>query len=750
MSQPSEPDRRPENHPSTADDRRTMPPDLQRDTLAPCALRKMRCPIGGPGAPVVVHVRDLAPRPRPVVIVSVTALGSATGDAAGAAAAAGVVAYLEGRCPDRGGHDPGRSPDLPAHDDDGAVVGYYADAMAAPGIWMGGGLTGVRLDGMIDTRHLEAVLLGRNPFTGDQLLTTNGSAQRAHADEVRAALRGPDDRLLSLAEAAEALGVSASYLRQQATATARARARQAREAAVGEELTPLPSSHLDAVQARSKAHWQVRLGELRRFAAERTAPAVTVGYDVTFSAPKSVSVLWATATPAQQVAIEAALTDSVRAGMAYLEANAAHVRVSVRTDDGTRRRLDRQSAPGLIAAAYLHDTSRALDPQLHFHVVVANMAEGPDGRVRALDGRSLFVHAKTAGYLAAAELRHRLARELGVSWQEVHRGVSDIEGVPRAAIVEMSRRAQEIDRHIAAMDERQPTSARGRQVAAYDTRAPKESPVDPDSLRPSWEQRLAAVGFDRRAIEACYGRQRGPALMSEDDRAMLFAEVHGPHGVTEHSSTFDRRDVLQRVAQWGGDRLSVGEIEDLADAWLAGPDIVRLTVDRHDGRTGDAIRRDDGRAVPAIALDDLYTTATMLGVEHTIAAGYEAGRDAGAAQLPAGPRRGDPRPMAALRPGPGRHGAGHHHLGPPHPACAGGRRRRQDHRPGGGCPGLGGGRLRGRRLRRAGHRGGDRGREGQSAPLDAGEPLDPHRDRRPVDRAAHGGPRRRVLHPRQP
>ena len=269
----------------------------------------------------------------------------------------------------------------------------------------------------------------------------------------------------------------------------------ARQHSAGEELTPLPSSYLDATQAGPGAHWKVTRGELRRFVAERTAPPVVIGYDITFSVPKSVSVLWATATPAQRVAIEAALTDAVRVGMDYLEQNAAHVRVSVSTDDGSGRRLERQAATGLVGAAYLHDTSRALDPQLHFHVVAANMAEGPDGGVRALDGRSLFLHAKTAGYLAAAELRNRLARELGVAWNTASRGIADIEGVPRAAILEMSQRSLEIGDHIDRMTEHKPTSARGRQIAAYDTRAAKAEPVDPDALRPSWERRLARGGI---------------------------------------------------------------------------------------------------------------------------------------------------------------------------------------------------------------------------------------------------------------
>ena len=91
--------------------------------------------------------------------------------------------------------------------------------------------------------------------------------------------------------------------------------------------------------------------------------------------------------------------------------------------------------------------------------------------------------------------------------------------------------------------------------------------------------------------------------------------------------------MLQFVAQWAGDRLSVAEIEDLADTWLTGPEIVRLDVDRHDARTGDAIRRQDGRTVPAIALDDLYTTRTILAMEEAISAGYRAGRSAGVAAV---------------------------------------------------------------------------------------------------------------------
>ena len=68
----------------------------------------------------------------------------------------------------------------------------------------------------------------------------------------------------------------------------------------------MPASYLDATRNGPRGHWKTTRAELRRFAADREKPTVVVGYDLTFSAPKSVSILWATANPAQQVAIEAA------------------------------------------------------------------------------------------------------------------------------------------------------------------------------------------------------------------------------------------------------------------------------------------------------------------------------------------------------------------------------------------------------------------------------------------------------------
>src|ERR687898_2258097 len=131
------------------------------------------------------------------------------------------------------------------------------------------------------------------------------------------------------------------------------------------------------------------------------------GFDVTFSAPKSVSVLWATADQSTAARIRDAHERSVRAALRFLEREAAFTRLG--TDGHTAAR-----GSGFVAASFRHRMSRPGDPQLHTHVLVANLVRTEDGEWRSLDGQRLYRRAKTAGYLYQAHLRSELHRELGL------------------------------------------------------------------------------------------------------------------------------------------------------------------------------------------------------------------------------------------------------------------------------------------------------------------------------------------------
>ncbi|MGH9014392.1 MAG: MobF family relaxase [Acidimicrobiia bacterium] len=543
------------------------------------------------------------------MLVSITPLGSVQGDADHAATQ--VVGYLEGKV------DAGRR--IQAHRSPGVGVGaYYADSVEGPGRWSGRGAAALGLEGTVDAQHLQDLLVGRRPGTGEQLLDATGSAARARCNGDDPHPLDPDREIVGLAEATRVAGVSKSYLHRIIVRTQQDISERVRALFTGAPLPSVPATYLLAHRDGPRAPWRIERRELERYLASRQPRRAVIGYDVTFSAPKSVSVLWATASPQERYEIVAATHAAVDAGITYLE--------SVTSIQGS----DRPPIRGLAAAAFTHATSRNLDPQLHVHTVIANLVETLDGRVRAVDGRDLFAHAKTAGYLAAAELRHQTARRLGWQWGPVVHGLADVVGVPTEALAVMSSRRREIDSLAAEIGIH---SAAGRQIAAYQSRAAKAA-TDPDTLRADWQQRLTAVGFDADTAAACFGRQLQVPLVTDPDRQALMTNLASARGVTEQAAVFDRRDVIQAVASWAGDRLVAHEIQDLADDFLASEHAVPLTASRQQ-RSADVIRLRGGRVVTSVAALTLYSTPTMLGLEAQVLDAFHAGLDRGSGTVPA-------------------------------------------------------------------------------------------------------------------
>ena len=322
------------------------------------------------------------------------------------------------------------------------------------------------------------------------------------------------------------------------------------------------------------------------------------GFDLTFRAPKSVGVLWGVAEidVARQVRLghEAAVVGA----LGYLEREACRAR---RGAGGTIR----VEGEGFVAAAFRHRSSRAGDPLLHTHVVVANATQGPDGRWTALDGRELYRHAKTAGYLYQAVLRAELTERLGVEWDEVENGTADLRGVSRRVVEHFSERRREIVEHMRARGER---SARAAQVATLETRRAKDYGVPVDRLREDWRARAAEHGFDRWAIGRVLDR---PAWREAEPVDAAAERLEGPDGLTRERSAFTRREVVQAFAEAARDGALVEAIESTADAFLLRGEVVEL-----DEAAGE--RR--------------FTTRELLGIERELLNGAEQRRDQGIAR----------------------------------------------------------------------------------------------------------------------
>jgi conjugative relaxase-like TrwC/TraI family protein len=262
------------------------------------------------------------------------------------------------------------------------------------------------------------------------------------------------------------------------------------------------------------------------------------GFDVTFSAPKSVSVLFGVGQESLRQAVAEAHEVAVREALAYLDTAAA---VARRGAGGARS----VAGDGLVGAAFLHRTSRAGDPQLHTHVLLANMTRGPDGRWSALDGRALYAHGRTAGYVYQAALRTELTRRLGVEWEPVRKGQAEIAGVPARVLRAFSRRREEIE---AAMRSHGSAGAAAARVAALATRRAKDYGVTAETLREEWRQRAVVLGLSDGRVAALLARKQ-PATLSETGWRDLFDHLAGPDGMTQRRSTFARGDLIRTLCE---------------------------------------------------------------------------------------------------------------------------------------------------------------------------------------------------------
>ena len=291
-------------------------------------------------------------------------------------------------------------------------------------------------------------------------------------------------------------------------------------------------------------------------------------FDLTFSAPKSVSVLFAIGERTLASALVEAHESAVDAALGYLEREACRVR---RGRGGVRREVGQ----GFVAAAYRHRMSRAEDPQLHTHVVAANMARGADGRWTALDATRISQHAKAAGFLYQAHLRAVVRERLPwVSWGPVRNGMAEIEQISPEVLREFSTRRRQIEER-----ERElvvggvQVGDGGREAIAHATRGRKRYGVDTAPWREVVRARAAEYGLGARELAVLVlGPARAPEI---PDPRRVGGELAGAGGLTERQNTFAMREAVTAWAAAHGQGAPAGAVERDAAHFLTRSDVRR-------------------------------------------------------------------------------------------------------------------------------------------------------------------------------
>ncbi len=356
------------------------------------------------------------------------------------------------------------------------------------------------------------------------------------------------------------------------------------------------------------------------------------GWDLTFSAPKSLSVLWALGGGEVGMAAKEAHDAAVAAGLEYLEEHAAFSRAG----KAGIRQVDTE---GLLAAAFVHRMSRAGDPQLHTHVLVSGRVRCSDGIWRALDSRALHRELKPAGLVYHAALRAESETRLGVVWGAVDRnGQTDIVGVPEELIDHYSKRRKAVEVQAkASIAETEDILGRSLTLqerrrcyerAVLETRKVKDhAEVCDQGLHDRWHADAEAAGF---AVETWLGQvvDRAGAQREVDVEAVV---VESLAELAQSSSTWGRRHVVQQVARRAPTGLASAEearrwVEDVADQALADAQVVRLVAPSPEPPAN--LRRRDGLSVYEAHGGAHYSTLATLATEQQVLDLVLAGKDA--------------------------------------------------------------------------------------------------------------------------
>lgn len=326
------------------------------------------------------------------------------------------------------------------------------------------------------------------------------------------------------------------------------------EQRISKEIAALPASLTDGERAEAEAAIRTEQTE------KRQRPSVS-GFEMVFSPPKSFSVAWGLGDVAMKERLSAAHDAALEQTLAVMEES------YLRTRAGAAG-VAQLTTQGAVAAKFDHWNSRALDPHLHTHVLIANRVQGVDGKWRTVDSRGALAPAVvTLSETYTALLMDAVTRDLGWEWANTapdalaKNAKWELEGVPAELITGFSQRSNALVAEKNTMVEefvrdrgRQPTSAevlRMREMARRNT-APKKEVLSLAALTERWTARAANL---------------------------LNASSHGWHA--RLVKTADALEPLRQKTLWRADDISPTRVQHLIDQTLATLSSERSTWRRH-------------------------------------------------------------------------------------------------------------------------------------------------------------------------
>lgn len=273
------------------------------------------------------------------------------------------------------------------------------------------------------------------------------------------------------------------------------------------------------------------------------------GWDLTFSAPKSVSIAWVNADPELRKQIENAHEKSVEIGMKYFQEHSAITRTG---DQGVNR-----EKADLVYALFQHSSNRAEEPQLHTHSIVFNVAKTQsDDKWRTLESRDIYKSVMAASAFYKASFSHEL-QKMGIEVEKT-KDSFEIINIPKEVCKAQSSRSQTIEEELKKRGlDRDSASAKSKEAANLSTRAKKEN-ITRDFNR--WQKENAEHGFGPNEQKEAFknlGKDLTKEIKIEDKDKIIENSLEN---LTMRDSTFTVHKLNREIAENAIGKLNIEEI----------------------------------------------------------------------------------------------------------------------------------------------------------------------------------------------
>jgi conjugative relaxase-like TrwC/TraI family protein len=285
-------------------------------------------------------------------------------------------------------------------------------------------------------------------------------------------------------------------------------------------------------------------------------PSRRSGWDLTFSAPKSVSTLWAAGDDQLHDSIARAHAEAVGKAMDYLQHDGG---IAGRRGKGG---LELENSK-LVAAKFDHGTSREQDPQLHTHTFVMNLAQRQDGSWGAIQSFEILKRKKTAGAIYRAHLASEM-QKMGFGIEQKAKGLFEVADVSEDLQKHWSKRRKQVEK---AMFEKGGSSAKSAEAAALSTRSQKEE-VDQTELTQGWKEQAESFGVTIESIKELQEKDYEAIKMQSIDE--IWSEL------TSQESTVSEHKLKAKIFEKAAGALSVDQAEQFVIDFIKSDETIIL------------------------------------------------------------------------------------------------------------------------------------------------------------------------------